>query len=120
VLPADSAALAADKDRLDLVAFRVYLVMQEAVDLATHVIADHGWGPAGSLRDHFSMLASRGVLDAALANELSAGVKVQNLIGHAYAALDPVKLHAAAIALDRLVDPFCAAVLVFAEGSPAG
>jgi uncharacterized protein YutE (UPF0331/DUF86 family) len=66
------------------------------------------------------VLAARGVLDAGLAAELSAGVKVRNLIGHAYAALDPRKLHAAAVALQRLVDPYCAAVLAFAEAHPTG
>jgi hypothetical protein len=53
-LPADAAALVSDRDRLDLASFRVYLAMQEAVDLASHVIADQAWGPAPSLRDHFS------------------------------------------------------------------
>ena len=115
VLPTDSGALTNDRDRLDLVAFRVYLLLQEAVDLASHVIADEGWGPAGSLRDHFTVLGTRGVLDPALAAELAAAIKIRNLIGHAYVAIDPHKLHAAAVAVDALVPRLCSAVLTFAE-----
>ena len=72
VVPSDAVAMAADRDRLDLVAFRVYLVVQECVDLAAHVVADEGWGPAPSLRDHFAILGAHGVLDAAVAAALVA------------------------------------------------
>ncbi len=117
VLPQDAADLGLDRDRLDLVAFRVYLVLQESVDLASHVIADQGWGPAGSLRDHFAILAARGALDATLAAELSAGIKIRNLIGHAYVAIDARKLHVAALAVADLLPRFCAAMLAFAEAN---
>ena len=42
--PPQASALAASRDALDLVSFRVYLGMQEAIDLASHIIADEGWG----------------------------------------------------------------------------
>ena len=42
------------------------------------------------------------------------GLKVRNLIGHAYAEIDPAKLIEAAGEVARLIDPFCAAVLAFA------
>ena len=114
-LPRDATQLGGDRDSLDLVSFRVYLAMQEAIDLAAHIIADQGWGPAPSLRDHFVILADKGVVDGALAASLADGIKVRNLIGHAYAEVDPAKLHAAATALQPLVDRYCAAVLTFAE-----
>jgi hypothetical protein len=40
-LPANHAGLY--RDALDLVSFRVYLGLQEAIDLASHLIADEGW-----------------------------------------------------------------------------
>jgi hypothetical protein len=46
-----------------------------------------------------------------VANTLAASVKIRNLIGHAYAAVDPVKLHEAANELLAVLDRFCAAVL---------
>jgi uncharacterized protein YutE (UPF0331/DUF86 family) len=116
-LPSDAQPLRSERDARDLVAFRVYLVVQEAIDLCSHVIADQGWGPVPSLRDHFLVLASKGILPSTLAQELAASIKVRNLIGHAYTEIDPDKLHAAATTLLALVDPFCAAVLVFAEAN---
>jgi uncharacterized protein YutE (UPF0331/DUF86 family) len=115
-LPADAAALAADRDALDLVSFRVYLALQEAVDISSHLIADEGWGPAPSLRDHFEILAAHAVLDASLASSLADGVRIRNLIGHAYARVDPVRLLEAARALLPLVEAFSKAVLTYAEG----
>ena len=118
-LPGQAAAMAASRDVRDLVSFRVYLVMQEAIDLCSHVIADQGWGPVPSLRDHFSLLADKGVLSSDLAGRLSAGVKLRNLVGHGYAEVDPTKMQAAARELAGLVDPFCNAMLAFAESHPS-
>jgi uncharacterized protein YutE (UPF0331/DUF86 family) len=116
-LPADAAALGASRDTRDLVSFRVYLAMQEAIDICSHLIADEGWGPAPSLRDHFTILAGKGVLDAHVAGQLAAGVKIRNLIGHAYAEIDPVRLHAAATEIQLLLDEFSAQVLTFADSA---
>ncbi|MGA7743743.1 MAG: DUF86 domain-containing protein [Polyangia bacterium] len=118
-LPEQASAMAASRDVRDLVSFRVYLVMQEAIDLCSHVIADQGWGPVPSLRDHFGLLAEKGVLSSDLAGRLSAGVKLRNLVGHGYAEVDPTKMQAAASELAGLVDPFCNAILAFAESHPS-
>ena len=114
-LPEEPAALRASRDALDLVAFRFYLAVQEAVDLSSHVVSDQGWGPLPTLREHFSVLRDRGVVAAPVADTLAAAIKVRNLIGHAYAEIDAHKLHAAAKALTPLIEPFCASVLAFAE-----
>lgn len=113
--PEDPTGLAHDEDRLHLVAYRVYLGMQEAIDLASHMIADEGWGPVASLREHFDTLARNGALSPNVAASLAAGVKIRNLIGHAYGDLDPAKLHAGACALPALLTEFCRDVLGFAE-----
>jgi uncharacterized protein YutE (UPF0331/DUF86 family) len=113
-LPAEAAWLTG-RDARDLVSFRVYLGVQEAIDVASQVIADEGWGPAPSLRDHFTILATRGVLEHDLAETLAASVKIRNLIGHAYAEVDPVKLHAAATELLAVLEAFSARVLAHAE-----
>ena len=120
VLPESADALAVDRDRRDLVAFRVYLVMQEAVDLAAHLIAEEGFGPAPSLREHFTIVAERGVVDVALAQQLAAGVKVRNVIAHGYVKVDPVKLLAAAALLPEFVRAFCGAILAYAESRAGG
>jgi uncharacterized protein YutE (UPF0331/DUF86 family) len=118
-LPEQAVTMAVSRDVRDLVSFRVYMVMQEAIDLSSHIIADQGWGPVSSLRDHFALLADRGVLSSDLAARLSAGVKVRNLVGHGYAEVDPARMKAAAGELATLVDPFCSAILAFAESHPS-
>lgn len=122
-LPAASATMEADRDVRDLVSFRVYLLVQDAIDVCSHIITDQGWGPVPSLRDHFTFLSDKGVLPAALASQLAAAVKVRNIVGHGYAAVDSGKMHEAAVEIGLLVDPFCAAILAFAEshaGEPCG
>jgi uncharacterized protein YutE (UPF0331/DUF86 family) len=116
-LPADVAIMTASRDVRDLVSFRVYLAVQEALDLCSHVIADQGWGPVASLREHFSLMASKGVLPQALAAQLATAVKVRNLVGHGYADVDPQKMRDAATVLVTLIDPFCDALLAFAEAN---
>lgn len=115
VMPDGAAGLEKDRDRLDLVAFRVYLLMQEAIDLASHVISDQGWGPAPSLREHFVILIEHQVIPAELGTRLAAGIKVRNLIGHAYVDIDPAKMYEAAQEVLLLVEPYCAAVLAYGE-----
>jgi uncharacterized protein YutE (UPF0331/DUF86 family) len=112
-LPASALILKTDDDALDLVSFRFYLAMQEVIDICAHVVSDLGWGPVPTLRDHFSVLRERGVLPPDMAAQFEKAIKVRNLIGHAYAAVDPDLLHAAATALQPLIDPFCEAVLSF-------
>ncbi len=85
--------------------------------MCSHIITDLGWGPVPGLRDHFTILEAKGVLPTSVAEPLAAAVKIRNLIGHAYADIDPFKLHAAARELLELVDPFCAAVLLLAEAN---
>jgi uncharacterized protein YutE (UPF0331/DUF86 family) len=116
-LPAGSADMVSDRNVRDLVSFRVYLLVQDAIDICSHIIADQGWGPVPSLRDHFTFLADRGVLPSGLAGQLAAAVKVRNLVGHGYVAVDPQKMHEAALEIVALVDPFCASILSFAEAS---
>lgn len=82
------------------------------------MVADQGWGPAPSLREHFVILRERGVIDAATESSLGAGVKVRNLIAHGYAEVDRDKLHAAASALGPLVERYCALVLDWVQRQP--
>jgi len=114
-LPGTASVMSANRDARDLVSFRVYLAVQEAIDLCSHVIADQGWGPVASLRDHFIVMESKGVLPAELAGRLATAVKVRNLVGHGYADVDPERMREAAATLLALIDPFCNAILTFAE-----
>ena len=57
------------------------------------------------------------------AASLADGIKVRNLIAHAYGDVDAEKLRSAAVALPDLLEAFCSDVLRFAltrDGDPQG
>lgn len=85
----DAAALAADEDALDLVAFNLMLAVQAACDIASHVIADEGWRPASSLAESFRRLIEEGVLSKRTGEQLARAVGLRNVVAHAYHRLDP-------------------------------
>ena len=102
---ADAAALAADRDAMELVSFNLMLAIQSCADIASHIIADEGWPPAGSLADGFARLASQRVISAPTQLALARAVGLRNVVAHGYAGLDPAAVHSASIAgvadLDR-------------------
>jgi uncharacterized protein YutE (UPF0331/DUF86 family) len=87
--------LAADRDALDLVSFNLMLAVQSCVDIASHVIADEGWPPAGTLADAFARIAEHGVISSKTKHALTRAVGLRNAVAHGYAAVDPASVHAA-------------------------
>ncbi len=86
-------AFAADVRRADLASFYLFLAAQEAIDLATHWIADAGWPLADDVGGAFDVLASKGAIAAADAIELRAIVRLRNRIAHGYGSLDHRVMH---------------------------
>jgi uncharacterized protein YutE (UPF0331/DUF86 family) len=105
--------LANVKDR-DLAAFYLLLAVQEAVDLAAHVVADAGWGPPDDAGSAFDLLADNGVLERPLADSLRGAVGLRNLIAHGYARLDHQRVHAEAGSGIHAIRTFLAHVADFA------
>jgi uncharacterized protein YutE (UPF0331/DUF86 family) len=95
-VPQDPAALAADRDALDLVAFNLMLAVQSCLDLASHLIADEKWPPAATLGEAFQRLADREVLAPSTAAALRRAAGLRNIVAHGYAAANPALLHRAA------------------------
>jgi uncharacterized protein YutE (UPF0331/DUF86 family) len=102
---ADPAALAAERDALELVSFNLMLAVQSCADIASHIIADEGWSPAGSLADGFARLASQGVITPPTQLALARAVGLRDVVAHGYAGLDAAAVHSASTAgvadLDR-------------------
>ncbi len=90
-----AADLASDRDALDIVAFNLMLAVQSCADIASHVIADEGWSPAGTLADAFARLADHGVISANTKLALTRAVGLRNVVAHGYAGIDPASVHAA-------------------------
>lgn len=105
-----AAALTADRDALDLVSFNRMLAVQSCTDIASHVIADEGWRPAGTLADGFARLAEHGVISEKTKLAMTRAVGLRNVVAHGYAGIDPARLHAAATLGVSDLDAFAAEV----------
>ncbi len=47
------------------------LAAQSCVDTASHLIADEGWPPAGTLADAFARMAEQGVISSKTTKEIA-------------------------------------------------
>jgi uncharacterized protein YutE (UPF0331/DUF86 family) len=77
-------------DARDLATFRLFLAIQECIDISAHWLADQGWGTADDAGGAFDVLAERGVISAELAGGIRATVGLRNRIAHGYATVDLV------------------------------
>lgn len=108
--PAAAEVLAHDLVLRDALALAFMVALQEAIDIAYHVVADEGWGIPDSHRAAFEMLAAHGVLAADLVHEVSAAAAMRNRIAHGYAAVDHERLWQELPSGLRALDAFAAAV----------
>jgi uncharacterized protein YutE (UPF0331/DUF86 family) len=92
----DAAALAGDRDALDLVSFNLMLAVQVCVDVASHLIADEGWPLAATAAQSFQRLFEHGVISQGVADMLGRATGLRNVVAHGYAGVDPEQIHRAA------------------------
>ncbi len=92
--PATADLLRADVDLQDSLSMSVLVAIQEAIDIAFHIVSDEGWGAPASYAESFDLLARHGVIDAPLARVLAGAVGLRNRVAHAYATLDLDRLWA--------------------------
>lgn len=72
----------------DLASFYLFLAIQEVIDLASHWVADEGWGTPDDAASTFLVLADRGAIDRELAERMRGAVGLRNLIAHGYSLVD--------------------------------
>jgi uncharacterized protein YutE (UPF0331/DUF86 family) len=108
--PMTADVLTQDLVLRDALALAFMVALQEAVDIAYHVVADEGWGIPDSHRAAFDTLAAHDVLAARLADELSAATSMRNRIAHGYASVDHERLWRELPDASRALEEFAAAV----------
>jgi uncharacterized protein YutE (UPF0331/DUF86 family) len=113
--PSDAAALAADRDALDLVSFNLMLAVQAALDVASHIISDEGWEPALTMGGSFQRLGEHGVLTAATAATLSRAAGIRNVVAHGYGSVDVKRLYVAASRANADLGTFAREVAAWVE-----
>lgn len=91
-LPADASEILADERLEAFVAFNIFLLVQDAVDLAAHLVAARGLAVPGSHRETFRTLADAGILSRQSADGMGQVAALRNRLAHAYGDLDPVRM----------------------------
>lgn len=92
--PDTVAKLRDDLDLQDAIALSLLVAIQEAVDIAFHVVSDEGWGVPASYGDGFAMLAAHAVVGGDLAARMAQAAGLRNRIAHGYAGVDVDRLWA--------------------------
>jgi uncharacterized protein YutE (UPF0331/DUF86 family) len=95
-LPREPADIVRDERTEAFVAFHLFLLIQDAIDIAAHLVAARGLGVPASHRESFDLLARAGLLSASSASDMGALASLRNRIAHSYGDLDPVRLAAEA------------------------
>lgn len=64
------------------------VAVEACIDLAYHIIADHGWTPPETARGAFRTLASHGVIPSELCERMGLAAGLRNVLVHDYADVD--------------------------------
>ena len=91
-----------DIDVQDIVVLNLQRAIQSAIDLAAHLLATGHLGLPQSLKEHFTLLVSGGIIEPALGHRLEAMAGFRNIAVHDYQAIKPEILKH--IVADRLTD----------------
>lgn len=91
-LPSDPTDISRDERTEAFIAFGLFLLIQDSIDLAAHLIAARGLGVPTSHRESFETLTRAGLLSAESASAMAALASLRNRIAHAYGDLDPVRM----------------------------
>ena len=96
------------------ISFGLFLLIQDAIDLAAHLIAARGLGVPASQRESFEILAGEGLLSKELAAAMGQIAALRNRIAHSYGEVDPVRLVREApsgmLVIERFLDAIASSV----------
>ncbi len=92
-LPGDPGGLTSLSSTTDTVVLHLWQAVQVVIDLAVSSCVRLGLGSPPTYGDAFRSLATAGVVDPELAGRLARAAGFRNLVVHAYAELDLLRLH---------------------------
>ena len=102
VVPPTAKRLAEDIDAQDIVSLNLVRAVQVCVDIAAHLVADHGCPVPDTMAGCFDALARQGIVSEEVAAHMKRAVGFRNMSVHAYDMLDWDLVHA--IATTRMDD----------------
>ncbi len=91
-LPAEATDILQDERLEAYISFGLFLLIQDAIDLAAHLIAARGLGVPSSQRESFEILASADLLKKETAAAMGQIAALRNRIAHSYGEVDPVRV----------------------------
>lgn len=91
-LPTEPARVLSDELLEAFLSFQIFLLVQDASDIANHVVMARGLTIPSSQRDAFLTLARSGLIQQDTALAMGAAAGLRNRIAHAYGDIDPVRL----------------------------
>ncbi len=77
-----------DINRQDIFVLNLQRAVQACIDLASHAVAAEALGLPEKVRDNFSILKEKGVVDPELASKMEKMTGFRNIAVHNYQALD--------------------------------
>jgi len=80
-------------DTQDIVIYNLQLAIQGAIDIASHIISDEGWGVPNTLVGLFDILHGHKVIDEGLTSIMKRMVGFRNIIIHEYDEIDLDKVY---------------------------
>jgi len=81
-----------DPDIQDIFVLNLQRAVQATIDLAAHLVADEKIGLPANLKENFTLLESRKIIDSPLSKRLQAMVGFRNIAVHDYQQLDLIIL----------------------------
>jgi uncharacterized protein YutE (UPF0331/DUF86 family) len=110
-----------EDERLEaFLSFHLFLLVQDAVDLAAHLVAARGLAVPATQREVFEALAAAGILSEDSARGMAQMASLRNRIAHAYGDIDPVRLVREAPSGLDLVETFLGELADLISELPSG
>lgn len=108
--PASKEELFGNPDTQDVILRNLQNALQGCLDIASHVVADEGWGKPTKSGEFFILLADQKVIPKELAASFVRLIKFRNILVHEYAALDFDKTWTIVHQELSKIDAFCEAI----------
>lgn len=120
VLPVTLSQFESDRTAREVVTLNLFVAIQECVALASHLLADAGWGAPKTYGESFTALAEHKVVDVELATRLRAAAGLRNLLAHQYGAIDIRRLYEFADSRTSDLTAYCSAVAAWCQAQNSG
>jgi uncharacterized protein YutE (UPF0331/DUF86 family) len=91
-LPVRAEDVASDERLEAYISFHLFLLIQDSIDLAAHLVAARGLAVPGSQRELFEALSGAKLVSRESALAMAQMASLRNRIAHSYGDLDPVRM----------------------------